>query len=89
MSRQIPDFEFHTELLYNHAKDNTDDSYISYTGGATITDAVTAALLNITGSAVPIGFILVWCWKCIQNYSMAMTLLLSDYGVIMIDLAAS
>lgn len=40
-------FEFHTELLYNHAKDNTDDSYISYTGGATITDALTATLLNI------------------------------------------
>jgi len=40
-------YEFHGEILYNLAKDGTDDDYISYVGGATITDDRSASLLNI------------------------------------------
>ncbi|MDD9303473.1 MAG: hypothetical protein HUK40_14490 [Desulfobacter sp.] len=39
--------EFHGEILYNLASDHTDDDYISYVGGATLTDDWTALMLNI------------------------------------------
>ncbi len=39
--------EFHGEVLYNLSSDHTDDDYISYVGGVTITDDRSALLLNI------------------------------------------
>lgn len=40
-------FEFHTELLYNMAKDDTDDDYLAFTGGITLTDEWTAGMLHL------------------------------------------
>ena len=40
-------FEFHTEIMYSTAVSDTDDTYIAYTGGLTLTDEITSSLLHI------------------------------------------
>jgi hypothetical protein len=41
------DFEFHTEIMYNSAINNTDDDYISYTGGLTYSSETLSSFMGI------------------------------------------